>query len=107
MAQGVHIPVMRSGHIKGYDIVLHDNMITGVREADGKVWQHKVPGYGPKTSFKSLVLKPGFAIGWVAMEDDMEILYFYDKDDDNFGYAFNLDVDYFSEWGYAPFGREG
>lgn len=37
------------------------------------------------------------------MEDDAEIVYGYDRDDDNFGYAYNLSDPALSEWGYAPF----
>ena len=33
----------------------------------------------------------------------MEVIYLYDRGDDNFGYAVNLQYEDFSEWGYAPF----
>ena len=71
-----------------------------VSASDGRCWEHDVPNYG--TSIGDIGRKPGFAVGWARFEDDMEVIYFYDKRD-KFGYALNLDVDYFSEWGYAPF----
>jgi hypothetical protein len=37
------------------------------------------------------------------MEDDAEILYFYDRNDDGFGYALNVSDPQLSEWGYSPF----
>ena len=37
--------------------------------------------------------------------DDVEVIYLYDRVDDCFGYAVNLDWPDGSEWGYAPFGR--
>jgi hypothetical protein len=33
----------------------------------------------------------------------MQVIYVYDKADDSFGYALNLDWADGSEWGYAPF----
>jgi hypothetical protein len=37
------------------------------------------------------------------MEDDADILVFYDRDDSNFGYALNVTAPGLSKWGYAPF----
>ena len=37
------------------------------------------------------------------LPDGDEVVYLYDRGDDNFGYAVNLQVEDFSEWGYAPF----
>lgn len=44
-------------------------------------------------------------LGW-AKTADFNIIYIYDKKDDNFGYAVNLEAQDLSEWGYAPFNRE-
>jgi len=41
-------------------------------------------------------------IGWGQLPDS-EVIYLYDKDDDNFGYALNITDEELSEWGYAPF----
>ncbi len=43
--------------------------------------------------------------GWGQFPDGMEVIYLYDRGDDNFGYAVNLQREDFSEWGYAPFPR--
>lgn len=43
-------------------------------------------------------------LGWGQFQDDGdEVIYLYDKQDGNFGYAVNLDDPHCSEWGYAPF----
>lgn len=41
-------------------------------------------------------------IGWAEFPD-FEVIYVYDRGDDNFGYALNIHDDTLSEWGYAPF----
>lgn len=41
-------------------------------------------------------------IGWAEFPD-FEVIYLYDKGDDNFGYAINLSDITCSEWGYSPF----
>jgi hypothetical protein len=43
--------------------------------------------------------------GW-AKFPDFEVIYIYDKGDENFGYAINLSDITCSEWGYAPFTNE-
>ncbi len=42
-------------------------------------------------------------LGWGRFPDGDEVIYLYDKADDNFGYAVNMDAPQCSEWGYAPF----
>ncbi len=42
-------------------------------------------------------------LGWGEFPDGDEVIYLYDKADNNFGYAVNLDAPQCSEWGYAPF----
>jgi hypothetical protein len=41
--------------------------------------------------------------------DDMTLVWLYDNrpGNANFGYSINLDVPYYSEWGYAPFPEKG
>ena len=46
-----------------------------------------------------------FRTGW-ARFPDFEVIYLYDKGDENFGYAVNLADPWLSEWGYAPFSTE-
>lgn len=43
------------------------------------------------------------SVGWGKFPDDAECLYLYDKKDGYFGYAINLDCDWCSEYGTAPF----
>lgn len=43
------------------------------------------------------------AVGWGVLPDGNEIIYLYDKSDDNFGYGANLGHPDGSEWGYSPF----
>ncbi len=45
-----------------------------------------------------------FRLGWGRFPDDAEVIFLYDKGDDGFGYAINLDRPDGPEWGYAPFG---
>jgi hypothetical protein len=62
---------------------------------------HPVPNFG--TDIAELAGRPGARVGWASFPDDAEVIYVYDRDDDNFGYAFNLTAPNCSEWGYAPF----
>ena len=90
----------RGGFIAGHDVLILKDAIV-VLTTDGRQVRHKVPNYG--TAIHDLAERPGFRLGWARMEDDAEILFFYDSEDGNFGYALNLDCDWCSEWGYAPF----
>jgi hypothetical protein len=91
----------RGGHIAGYAVVVAVDTVHVFHEATDRHWTHPVPNFG--TSIHDLSERPGFRLGWVRMEDDAEILFFYDRDDDNFGYALNVTDPQLSEWGYAPF----
>jgi hypothetical protein len=70
-----------------------------VIERDGaKVARATVEGQGRfATSARDLRL------GWGRFPDDAEVIFIYDKNDDCFGYALNLEWPDGSEWGYAPF----
>ena len=57
----------------------------------------------PSHALANLAQQPGIRLGWGRFPDDAEVLYLYDSDDGNFGYAFNLSDPGLSEWGYAPF----
>ncbi len=89
--------LFKSGHIKDYDVILDkDNVIV----LKGKQLQcaRKVPGL---QTF--LEKAKDVRLGWGQFEHDGdEVIYIYDKADENFGYALNLDDDHCSEWGYSP-----
>ncbi|HEU0114800.1 MAG TPA: hypothetical protein VFQ80_08985 [Thermomicrobiales bacterium] len=92
---------LRVGHINGYSVLIGSDRIA-VATPNGWGMTHPVPNYG--TSIGELSARPGFKIGWAVFPDDAEVLYFYDRDDDGFGYALNVTNPDCSEWGYAPFG---
>jgi hypothetical protein len=50
------------------------------------------------------VPSPRARVGWGRFPDGDEIIFLYDANEGNFGYALNLTCDWCSEWGYAPFG---
>ena len=91
----------RAGHIAGYDVIIADDTIFAIHDATKRQWAHTVPNYG--TSLVELSRRPGFRVGWGQFPDDAEVLFFYDINDECFGYAFNVDWEDGSEWGYAPF----
>ncbi len=93
----------RSGHIAGYDVMILDDHLVATHDATGRHWRHDVPNYG--TAISALASRPGFRTGWARTDDD-EILFFYDRDDGGFGYAWNVTHESSSEWGYAPFSVE-
>lgn len=39
----------------------------------------------------------------LAYFDDFDVIYIYDRAKGNYGYAVNVQIEYFSEWGRAPF----
>ena len=91
----------RGGHIAGYSVIITPDTIHAFHEPSDRHWTHPVPNVG--TGIHDLSQRPGFRLGWARMEDDAEILYFYDRNDGNFGYALNVTDPHLSEWGYAPF----
>jgi hypothetical protein len=92
---------LRLNSIRGYSILIAADHIA-VLTPDGHDFAHPVPNYG--TSIAQLAARPGFRVGWARFPDDAEVLYLYDRDDDGFGYALNVDYPDCSEWGYSPFG---
>jgi hypothetical protein len=97
MANGTQQLIAQSGHIHGYDLFLHGDTVT-VLDDEGIVTKQTVPGLG---AFVQRAKE--FRLGWGQFPDGMAVLYLYDRGDDNFGYAVNLQREDFSEWGYAPF----
>ena len=49
------------------------------------------------------VSAPRARVGWGRFPDGDEVIYIFDADDHNVGYAVNLHDPTGSEWGYAPF----
>lgn len=92
----------RGGHVAGYDVLIHGETVTVTRDG-ALVTRQTVPTYGTRLS--ELSTRPGFALGWGRFPDDAEVIYCYDRSDNNFGYAVNLSWPDGSEWGYAPVAR--
>ena len=91
--------IAQSGHIGGYEVFLSGDTVS-VLDDEGIVAKRAVPGLG---AFVERAKE--FRLGWGQFPNGMEVLYLYDRGDDNFGYAVNLQREDFSEWGYAPFPR--
>lgn len=85
-----------SGAINGYDVLIAGDTVSVLGES-GVVAQQTANGLGAFVG-KAQDLR----LGWAAFED-FEVIYIYDKADGNFGYAVNLAIEWYSEWGYAPF----
>ena len=91
--------IAQSGHIGGYDVFLHGDTVT-VLDDEGIVTRQTVAGLGA-----FIARAKALRTGWGQFPDGMEVIYLYDRGDDQFGYAVNLQHEDLSEWGYAPFGR--
>ena len=89
----------QSGHLGGYEVFLQGDTVT-VLDDDGIVTRQTVAGLGAFVA-RAKQLRTG----WGQFPDGMEVIYVYDRGDDNFGYAVNLQDEQCSEWGYAPFAR--
>jgi hypothetical protein len=90
-----------AGHIHGYDVLISGDTLHVSHDASGRQWRHTVPNFG--TALGDLAQQPGLRLGWGRFQDDAEVIYLYDTEDGNFGYAINLSDPGLSEWGYAPF----
>jgi hypothetical protein len=84
------------GEVGGYQTIVAGDAITILKDGE-VVTRRVVEGLG-KFVEKARDLK----LGWGRFPD-FEVIYFYDKADDNFGYGLNLQDEWCSEWGYAPF----
>lgn len=85
-----------SAHIKDYDLFLCNDVATVTSER-GIVTKQQVEGLSAFVAAAT-----DLKIGWGAFPD-FEVIYIYDKGDDNVGYGLNLQNANLSEWGYAPF----
>jgi hypothetical protein len=86
----------RTSFVARYTLFLSGDTVT-VLDDEGVVTRRTVAGLGAFVT-KAKTLRTG----WGQFPDGMEVIYVYDRDDDNFGYALNLDAPECSEWGYAP-----
>lgn len=90
------------GEIGGHLIVIESNHVRIIDAADkARDLTYRVPNYG--TNILDLMRRPGARIGYGVFPDDARCVYLYDRDDEMFGYACNMDFLDGSEWGYAPF----
>ncbi len=85
-----------SGLIGGYDVLIVGDTVTVLR--DGTIMTRQTAQGLGRFAGRAKDLR----LGWAAFAD-FEVVYIYDKADDNFGYAVNLQIEPYSEWGYAPF----
>lgn len=85
-----------SGHIRQYDVFLTDDVVAVIDEKE-LITKKQVSGLAAFLRNATDV-----RLGWGQLPDS-EVIYIYDRDDDNFGYAVNLHAPDLSEWGYAPF----
>jgi|GEM_PF-3170351 len=89
-----------SGMIAGYEVVTLGDRLAVYRD-EVCVGDEVVRGLAKFVARAGACIRLGFA-----RTADFEIVYLYDKADENFGYALNLTAPDLSEWGYAPFRRE-
>jgi hypothetical protein len=94
-----HRPVGVGGTVNGYGmLVLGDTIVV---ERDGaEVARSTVDGLG-----RFVAAARDLKLGWGRFPDDAEVIFLYDRADNWFGYAVNLDWTDGSEWGHAPFGE--
>ncbi len=90
------IAIAISGVISGYDVLIVADDVTVLR-SDQIVARRTVAGLGAFVSRAQ-----DLRLGWACF-DAFDVIYVYDRGDQNFGYAINLQVEHYSEWGYAPF----
>src|SRR5690242_3671695 len=86
-----------SGTVNGYGVLVLGDVVIVEREGV-EVARSEVEGFG-----RFVAAARDLRLGWGRFPDDAEVIYLYDRADDCFGYAVNLDWPDGSEWGYAPF----
>lgn len=95
--------VGRAGNVGAYDFIITPSDRIVIMWKEGRKSRkvvHQATNYG--TSLSELMARPGARAGWAKFPGGEECLYFYDKGDDSFGYAYNVTYAE-GEWGYAPF----
>lgn len=98
-----HVQAGISGHVHVYDVFLAGDVVRIVEDAqpDPVDVKREVENLGEFVEDAEAL-----RLGWAEFPDGDEVVYLYDRADDNFGYAVNLGWAPGSEWGYAPFERE-
>src|SRR6266508_6807557 len=90
------------GAVNGYGVNLIDQNLEIYK--NGELVTIQAVRLGAEELVKFLKTAKDVHLAWAHLQDDGdEILYIYDKADDYFGYAINLNDITCSEWGYAPF----
>ena len=87
MTQQTQQQIGLSGGIHGYDVIVLGDLLT-VTDRDGLVSQQTVEGQGAFIATAGAI-----RLGCGCFDDDMGVLYLYDKGDRNFGYALKLLAD--------------
>ena len=94
------------GQVKDYAVLVEfgsEHIV--VWQAEGDMGMPTLSGGQTVPGIAAFVKKAKrLTFGWGQFPDDGdEVIYLYDREDGNFGYAMNLDDPGCSEWGYAPF----
>lgn len=99
-ATGMINRIGTGGAINGYEVLIVGDVVT-VSSDDEPMQQQTVKG------LSRFVTRAGdLRLGWAQLSD-FEVIYIYDRSDEAFGYAVNVDAPDLSEWGYSPFSAEG
>ena len=87
----------RSGHVGGFDVFLKGNLIVVMEPGGGPLHKHPVGGLASwMKRFTEIRLLH------YTLPDGDRVIAVYAPQDKGFGYAFNIDCDWCSEWGYLP-----
>jgi hypothetical protein len=86
-----------TGTVNGYAVLIIGNQIIVSRDGE-EIDRRTVDGIGSYAAAAR-----DLRLGWGQFPDDAQVIFAYDKADECFGYAINLDWPDGSEWGYAPF----
>lgn len=88
------------GIINGYTVWVEGEEIAVYKENNEVTRQEARLGIGRFLKF--IDQAQNLQIGYARLPD-FDVIYLYDANDDNFGYAVNLQAPDCSEWGYSPF----
>jgi hypothetical protein len=85
-----------AGTVSGYGVLVLGDLVV-IRDGED-VARRTVDGID---AFATHAI--GLRLGWGQFPDDAEVIFTYDRADNTFGFAVNLDCGWCDEWGYAPF----
>jgi len=91
-------PTFICGHIADYFVIVYQCKAIGIYKGEKLVAEEK-----PEGLERFIENAKDLRLGWAQLEGGDEVIYLYDKQDNNFGYAVNLDSPQCSEWGYNGF----